>query len=280
MRIYFDTKDIIEIIENSNPISSKELEKRFIEKNNELVISNTLLLEISDPLILNSQKTNVMNIINQIEMIPHIFIKTKNLIHLELLEAINAFNKREYKNIDPFTSRYTETIDFDTRFPLGKYIIYSLGEIFWKFYQERALGGFDKHSDRWRNVFSMERNLPTKQSKKDNFVTCIKKHLSMSKLRLSSQDIKSFSEWIYKKPSRCPSTRLINELFHMIVKNTDDIPKNSDLEDFVHIECLPYVDLMTVDRRFYAYIYQVSKSINFDYKSKIRKSAKEILDYI
>lgn len=281
MRIYLDTKDIIEIIEKSNPISLKDLEKILRKKNSELVISITLLLEISEPLIHKSKKTNVMSVINQIEMIPHIFIHVKNLIRFELLEAIDAFNNgREYKNVDPFRRRFTETLDLEKYFPLGKLIIYSLAEIIWNLFHEGALGGFDKHSNRWRKAFFNERNLPRKPTKKESFIYTIKKHLLLYNLKPPNQGIILFAKWIYKKSFRCPSIRLINEVFHKIVKNIGDIPKNSDLADFSHIQCLPYVDLMTVDRRFYAYVSQATKSLNINYQSKIRKSVKEILDFI
>ena len=77
MRIYLDTKDLIEIIEKSKPIHPKNLEKKMREKNCELVISNTLILELSEPLQHKSKMTNVMSNINQLEKFPHIFINTK-----------------------------------------------------------------------------------------------------------------------------------------------------------------------------------------------------------
>ena len=281
MRIYLDTKDLIEIIEKSNPISPIDLKNKLTEKNIELVISNTLLLEISEPLIHNSEKTNVMNVINQIEMIPHIFINTKNLIRFELLEALNSFNiGREYNNVNPFTRRFTETLELEKIYPLAKFFIYSLAEIIWKLFEEQALGGFGTHSIKWKNTVFIERNLPNKPKKKENFIYTIRKHLLLYKLKAPNQDAILFAKWIYEKPYRCPSTRLIFEVFHKMVKNIGDIPKNSDLADFSHIQCLPYVDLMTVDRRFYAYVSQAAKSLNINYQSNIRKSVNVILDCI
>jgi len=281
MRIFLDTKDLIEIIEKSNPISPKDLENILREKSSELVISNTLLLELSEPLIHKSEKTNVMNNINQLEKIPHIFINTKNLIRFELLEALDAFKSgREYKNVDPFTYSFTETLDLEKHFPLGKFIIYSLAEIIWNLYNDQALGGYDKHSKRWRDAIIMERNLLKKPTKKEGFINTVEKHLLLYKIKSPSQGIMSFSKWVYNKASRCPSTRLINEIFNKMVKNLGDIPEDSDLEDFSHIQCLPYVDIMTVDRRFYAYISQAAKSLHINYEEKIRKSLKEIIYFI
>lgn len=278
MRIYLDTKDLINIIEKSEPISPQDLKKNFIEKANKLIISNMLLLEVSEPLNLKSKKTNVMKFINKLETIPHEFIKTKNLYCRELIEAIKSFNNnKEYKDVNPFTSRYTEVLELSKKFPLEKFIIYSLGEAIWIFFNEGVLGGYNEYIESWKNMISIERKLFNSQNKKENFVGSIIKHLSHCKIQISSHCIKPFGEWIYKEPYRCPSIRLINEVFSKMVQNIGDIPKESDLEDFVHIKCLPYVDFMTVDRRFHGYICQAANSLGIDYKSKLIRSIDEIL---
>jgi len=112
---------------------------------------------------------------------------------------------------------------------------------------------------------------------KNIFIATIQKHLFLFKLNPPIQGIKPFAEWVYEKPTRCPSARLINEVSYKIVKNIGDILKNSCLEDFSHIQCLLYVDLMTVDRRFYEYISQASRSLRINYNKKITKSLNEIL---
>lgn len=278
MRIYLDTKDLINIIEKSEPISSDDLKESFIEKDNKLIISNTLILEVSEPLHLKSKKTNVMNLLNKLEEIPHEFINTMNIHCRELKEAFRAFNNnKKYKDVDPFTSRYTEALELSRNFPLEKYIIYSLGEVIWIFYNEGVLGGYDEHIESWKNVISIERNLINRQNRKENFVGVIVKHLSQCKVQIRKQYIKPFGEWIYKESYRCPSIRLINEVFFKMAKNIADIPEGSDLEDFVHIQSLPYVDFMTVDRRFHGYICQAANSLGINYKSKLIRSIDEIL---
>lgn len=135
MKIFFDTKDLIELIEKSIPISTNDLEIIFREKDFKIVISNTLILELAEPLLHKSDKTNVMNNINQLETIPHIFINTKSLIRFELLEALDAYNNnREYRNIDPFVSKFTDALEINKIFPLETLIINpSLAEIVWIF---------------------------------------------------------------------------------------------------------------------------------------------------
>jgi hypothetical protein len=93
-------------------------------------------------------------------------------------------------------------------------------------------------------------------------------------------DASAFAEWIYADASRCPSQRLGYEVWHKMVRNINDIPHASDLEDFEHISCLPYVDILTLDRRMHGYVSQVSKALSTDYDRKIFRSAKEALKEI
>lgn len=140
--------------------------------------------------------------------------------------------------------------------------------------------GFDKYSKKWRNTVLIERNLPRKLTKEDSFILTIKKHFKVHNIKLSEPSVISLAKWIYERPFRCPSTRLINEVINKMIKNINDIPEDSDLEDFSHIQFLPYVDIMTVDRRMYGYISQAAKSLSSDYDTKIRKSMKEFLDSV
>jgi len=281
MRIYFDSKDLINILEHSNPCTSNELKKYIINKKHKIVITSIIILEISEPLIMKSTKTNVMRLLNEIEKIPHVFINTANITRLELLNAIDAYYKKnEYKDIYPFVRRFDQTLEKYGKPPTEILLDYSMSKIVWDLYNEDALDGFDKYAVKLRTVFSDERNLQKKPSLKRIFINTIKKHLLLFKLTPSPKRVESFAEWIYKKPTRCPSIRLNYEVFHEMVKNIGDIPKDSDLEDLLHIQCLPYVDFMTVDRRFYAYVSQAAKNLNVSYDSKIRRSAKEILDLI
>ena len=65
-----------------------------------------------------------------------------------------------------------------------------------------------------------------------------------------------------------------------MVRNITDIPEDSDLEDFHNIGCLPYVDIMTVDRRMYGYARQVSSSITVEYDKKLFKKVKDFMNLI
>jgi hypothetical protein len=59
--------------------------------------------------------------------------------------------------------------------------------------------------------------------------------------------MKWFAGWIYAIPSRCPALRLADEFYHAVRKNASYIPSDSLIGDFAHLECLPYVDLITLN---------------------------------
>ena len=143
-----------------------------------------------------------------------------------------------------------------------------------------GLGGFNKYAEKLRVTFKADRALNPKPSLKKNFVNMVEKNIKLYQLRIPLKEVKSFANWIYTNPKHCPSERLGYELWHVMVKNITDIPTASDLEDFQNISALPYVDIMTLDRRMHGYICQVSKRLSIDYDRKIFKNIKEFLENI
>jgi hypothetical protein len=76
--------------------------------------------------------------------------------------------------------------------------------------------------------------------------------------------------------TRCPALRLGYEVFHKIVRNlTDSIP-DSDIPDFSHISCIPYVDAITLDKRMRGYVAQVDQSIGTDHSQHVYSNIDEI----
>ena len=61
-------------------------------------------------------------------------------------------------------------------------------------------------------------------------------------------------ERLFENPLRCPGTRLQFETFQMLVGDRKAKAKASDIPDFSHVSCLPYVDLMTLDGQMRSYV--------------------------
>lgn len=281
MQVYFDSKDLIDIIEKSTPCSADDLENRLISGSHELVLSFITVMEISEPLLHKKAKTNVMKLLNRIDKMPHTFIHSSSLPRLELEEALSAFSEgREYKDINPYVRRFDEACDLNKKPATRLYINYPLSETVWDLYTQGAIGGLDAFANKLRKAFDSDRSMKKKPSLKENFINKIERTLRQSHLRPPASGVESFSNWIYEKPSRCPSERLGYEVFHKMLKNITDIPSNSDMEDINHLSSLPYIDLMTLDRRMYGYVDQASRSLDLKYNLKAYKKSKEILDWL
>lgn len=282
MRIYLDSKDIIKLLEQSDPCTTKEFDNFLRNGHHELVLSFITIMEISEPLFHKNASTNVMWLLNQIEKFPHTFIHSSIITRLELEEAYRAFSSgNEYQDISPpFVDRFDVTVDLEGNPATKQYIKYPLAETVWDLFSFGGLGGLNKYAEKLRETFKADRALNPKPSLKKNFANMVERNIKLYNLKIPLKEVTSVANWIYSKPSRCPSERLGYELWHKMVKNITDIPDDSDLEDFQNIGSLPYVDVMTLDRRMQGYVCQVAKGLSVEYDKKIFKNTKEVLNKI
>src|SRR3972149_9810820 len=280
MLIYLDSKDLINILEKSETFSAEKFENFLKGGSHKIVLSFLTIMEIAEPLRHKKATTTVMSLLNHIEKLPHTYIHS-DISRLELEEALRAFSAEDnYKGILPFVNRFDETVDLNASPPTKSYINYPLSETIWDLYCFGALGGLDKYAEKLRQTFASDRALSPKPSLKTHFTKTTERNIGLHRLLIPHRKISTFADWIYSDASRCPSERLGYEVWHKMVRNITDIPHDSDLEDFQHIGCLPYVDLMTLDRRMHGYVCQVSKDISVDYDKKIFKNTTEVLNKI
>ena len=80
----------------------------------------------------------------------------------------------------------------------------------------------------------------------------------------------NLSNWIYQCPSRCPGIRLGYEVYHHLRRNLGDQVDASDFGDLAHINCLPYVDVLTLDRRMADYVRRATRGWTLDPSQKVR----------
>jgi len=281
MLVYFDAKDIINIFEKSQPCSSDHLANILKRGGHKLVFSMTTIMEISEPLLHKNAKTNVTRLLNGIERLPHTYIHESIIPRLELMEAVRAFSEGgDVLEIDPFATRFDETVDLNGKPATNIYLNYPLSQIVWDLYCFGAVGGLNKYAKKLKSTFAANRALSPKPTLKENFIKTIARNLKLHNVPSPAEGAESLANWIYSSPQNCPSERLCYEVWHKIVKNVTDVPEESDLEDFQHIGCLPYVDLLTTDRRMNGYVSQASATISVDYGAKCFCSVKEVLDIL
>ena len=279
MLLYFDTKDLINILERSDPFSVDQLKKLLQESGHNLVFSFITIMEISEPLLHAKSKTNVMALLNRLEHLPHVFLHESSIARIELEEAFRAYsNGEEYRNIQPFVNRFDETVDLNATPSTKMFLNYSIAETVWDLFCENSLGGLDSYAEKLRQAFADDRALNPKPNLEKNFIKTIQLNIITNKARRFSGDVTDFSKWVYSNPSRCPSIRLGYEIWHKMVRNVTDEPEDSDLEDFQHIGCLPYVDIMTLDRRMCGYVLQASNTLKLKYSDKVTRNSNQLFD--
>jgi hypothetical protein len=272
MKLYLDTRDLINILQKATPCTADHLEESLRRGDHKLAVSFHTVSEISVPIIRVTSKTNVMVLLNRLERMPLTFIRS-DIDGLELKEALDAYlGKHEYRGILVFVDRFDQTVDLHARPPTGMFINYSLVETVWDLYCHGALEGLESYANQMRQIVAADRRLNKPSPLKANFAKMIERNLKLYKLSWSGVDLSDFADWIYENPNRCPAIRLGYEVWHKIVKNKTDPLEDSDMEDYQHLTCLPYVDFMTLDRRMHGYVSQASASANLDYRNRIFKS--------
>lgn len=273
MKIFLDTKDLIDIVDKSKPISAEDFENKLRVNNHELILSFSNVIEISRPLLNRDIETNVMVLLNRIEMMPIKFIIT-DIDELELKEAIGAFSQgREYRQINPFVDRFDKTLVDPS--PTKNYLHFSLAEAIFTLWTEDSnlFTGMTVYTTKLREIFKADRTMSEQPDLNDHFVEVIRRNLNKKKgLTIPLHKLEALATWIYENPKRCPSIRLSYEVYHKILKNIEDTPKEGDIYDLSNISCIPYVDLVTIDRRMYSYVIQACKRVGFSHESKIYRS--------
>lgn len=218
-----------------------------------------------------------MRLLNDLEKLPVVFVHPA-IDRLELKEAVNAFvAKGDYRGIPPFVGRFDETVDLYASPPTRVFIKYSLAETVWDLHCHGALQGLESYAHTMRQLIAADRSLRKPPSLKSNFVKTIERNLRLHKVPYSHVSLPAFANWVYEKPFRCPSVRLRYEVWHKIVKNKTDLLEDSDMEDYQHLTCLPYVELMRLDRRMHGYVSQVSATLGLDYTKRVFRSVQDVL---
>jgi len=93
-------------------------------------------------------------------------------------------------------------------------------------------------------------------------------------------NIDDLSSWIYENPNRCPAIRLGYEVFHKLLRNITDGGEESDIPDFVHVDCIPYVDAITLDNRMRGYVEQSDQSLGTQYSNKVYRNVGDIEEFL
>lgn len=291
MRIYLDTSQIINLIERGTAgISPADFRAFLIAGNHTIVCSFVVICELSN--ILWSPKSNVVvtRTLNTFEEFPLEWIDLVRLHNLEVSRALRCFKAgRPYEPVVPFVGRFVDTIENAPR-EINLYLNYRLSEAVFDLW---GSGQFDyrsqnaSHVAAFRKLMAQERDLLEKMknpqaARRELFLRKIAERIVNYRLyspedKNDQQLFRGVAETIYGDPSWCPCFHISFEIFHQIVNNIGDQLDDGDLNDLIHLWALPYMDVLTTDRRIAGYVQQVSTRLRTNWHEKLCRSVLELV---
>jgi len=136
--------------------------------------------------------------------------------------------------------------------------------------------GFDRYLNPFKNVLTEDRSLNPVPNMMDHFTVSINRSLTLSRLKPPRMGAATFAKWIYDSPVRCQAVRISYETYHSLRSNKTDTAKKGDIGDLSHVEILPYVDFMVLERRMRTYLRQACKKIGLDFDKKICTDVRDL----
>jgi hypothetical protein len=221
-----------------------------------------------------------MRRLNDLESLPLAYLADSQIPRHELLSAICSFSGgREYAPIDPYVDRFDAAIPISGPAPTAIYLRHGLAETIFTIWQE-APEVFRKGKARigdLRALMKADRDLSSPPRLARHFREKLRRDLRLYKLAEPPGGVDALADWIYECRDRCPGTRLAYEVYHHLRKNLGDEPGASDFGDFGHVRCVPYVDLMTLDRRMADYVRRAGQGWRHNRAGSIRHDLAAIL---
>jgi len=272
MRIFLDTRDHIWLIDRCEENDTNAFAKSLQQGCHELVYSMHNIMEYCAPLLQSSNNNSIMRGLNRLEDIPHAYIAEVKIPMLELMEGTRAFQEqREYIPIDPFVQRFYEVVSPFDQSARHKYMRYGLAEAVFEIWRDNPalLQPYTDVANQVLITRNLDRNRPDYKQHIRKLPNSILKNLKLYNIDFPRDKVNDLATWILNNPNRCPATKLSYEVYHKIVRNLNDQGEVSDIPDFTHVDCIPYVDAITLDRRMLGYVKQADCSMGTQYSEKL-----------
>lgn len=248
MHILLDAKDLINVVEHSNPVKLSEFDGWLRGRDADLVCSLVNIRGLAAPLALGSSfLPQVKGSLDRLESLPHSFV-TSGIDLLELQRALDCFDAgKEYVAIDPYVPRFDYVFP---RFANPRKLYYPMR---------------DSVIDLWRacpNVFqpqpkyhklqalgmSMDRGRMTaRQSSSEPPSEWIVEILTL-KMNVEEERATQVASWIAANPLRCPAMWLARAVGFSMSQNQSYAARKDDTFDMAEMWTISYTDAATVDR--------------------------------
>jgi hypothetical protein len=266
MRILLDAKDVINLVEHSDPISLSEFDAYLRRHYAELALTFTVVREFVGPLAFKGNFLDLRPSLQAIERLPLAYLREAPIFAEEIKAALHAFGTgADPARIDPYVRRWDYTFAWPGPPAAEIFVDFRLDEIVYGVYRKspHVFKPYAEAGRKLREQFAAERQLPgtVRKSLRDNFADSVRRHAIQWRIDWGSTDIEALGHCIYDDPSRCPGLRLSYDAYHELLANLGDDPKDSDIPDFAHLNAIPYVDLATLDRPMIHYLAAVVRKL-------------------
>jgi len=259
--VFLDSRDLIRLVERSQPVSVATFAEMLKKRKGRIVLIYTNVAEvIPQNDVTRADPAYVMSFLDELERMPHIYMRTFDLAHDEFREAVRAFqgNGRVIP-IDPFVNHWWETawitppwiarrIDrpevllFRDRMSLAEQVVGLLDD-------PKQLRFEKRHETALSKVLAADRiALGTSRGTREVFEMAVARRLDSFGWPEPRGGIRAFAQYIRVTPGACPGWRAGFDVWEEFRCDHGAKSKVNDIRDMTHVEILPYVAHATLDR--------------------------------
>lgn len=288
MRVFIDARDLINIFNESIPITPDELAQLFTTKGHQLVLPFSLISE----LVPTNNNTLVVarRFVKIEEDVPHLFLQQERLADIEIQLAANDFaNQRRPSSYDPFVPAFRdlwgETFDPIFRMELDR----TIGKRKMSFQIDLAV---EQQSEifHWQShegaqivrTLHSEQTAINKDRPKDRFRSAVARWLARSGIEAAGNGLKHFADFLRRHPRIAPGWRLYMEVFDQLARDKVYKPTINDAWDLTNVMMLPYLDALTLDKNKVDLVQRATRRLHefdttIDYPNRTFKRIEELL---
>jgi hypothetical protein len=261
MNLLLDAKDLIELLERSQPMSPAAFRDWMIARNARVVLTYTNVSEFANCFRGVSDILYIRSIVQALEALPVIYLREATIQAEELKLAIHAFDAGvEPSRPNPYVARWDHTFAKYGEAPPAEMLVgYRLDLMVFDLLKNIEARR-TPITDAALNAIRADRAIPkaSRPKPRQALTANVEKYMSFWRLTPPKRPVEDFGKWLYSDPARCPGFRLATELFWALVANEQDIVRDSDVWDNAHFPAIPYVDYATLDRRMTGYCREIT----------------------
>jgi hypothetical protein len=269
MNILPDTRDLINLTERGQPISTDDFRQYLLNGNHQVVLTFNNIRELAGPLAIDGDFLRIRRLLQTVESFPHTYLGEVALPGLELKTAVEAFTSGvEYHDVDPFVTRWDDTINArpgqlnpEYRKLVGLRLDNLVHDVFQ--FQPRAFQPPHEWVPSVAEKLRLDRDAlkAGEATPREHFRRIISPYAASHRVTLPNGREDEFARWIYANPRRCPGLRLNHEAYRQLMMNRDDQFEVGDFVDLNHLFAIPYVEAATLDNRMREYCSRAARRL-------------------